>query len=58
MKDLLAIICFMRSGLFSFLVVMLLIMLCLPDCLLEFLGFVTALGIIGFVIFYIISLFK
>ena len=56
--DLIKIICFMRSGLFAFIAFMVLIMLCLPDCLLEFLGFVTALGIIGIIGFYIISLFK
>ena len=56
--DLIKIICFMRSGLFAFIAFMVLIMLCLPDCLLEFFGFITALGIIGFVVFYIISLFR
>ena len=58
MKNLLAIICFVKSGLFTFLFAMVCIMMILPESMLEFLGFLTAIGIIGIIIFYFISLFR
>ena len=58
MKDLLAIICFVKSGLFAFLFTMVCIMMILPESMLEIFGFLTVIGLIGFIVFYIISLFK
>ena len=55
---LLRLIVFLKSGLGIFLVTAVIIGCCLPDSWLEVFGMLIAIGIIGIIVFYIISLFR
>lgn len=55
---LLRLIVFLKSGLGIFLITAVIIGCCLPDSWLEVFGMLIGLGIIGIIIFYIISLFR
>ena len=55
---LLRLIVFLKSGLGIFLVTAVIIGCCLPDSWLEVFGMLIAIGIIGIIAFYIISLFR
>lgn len=56
--NLLRLVMFLKSGLGIFLVTAVIIGCCLPESWLDFFGFIMALGIIGFIVFYIVSLFR
>ena len=55
---LLRLIIFLKSGLGIFLVTAVIIGCCLPESWLEAFGMLIGFGIIGIIIFYIISLFR
>lgn len=55
--DLLKLVCLLGSGFVQFVIVAIIIGCFLPDCLLEFYGFIMALIIIGGLLFMFISLF-
>lgn len=55
--DLLKLVCLLGSGFVQFVIVAIIIGCFLPECLLEFYGFIMALIIIGGLLFMFISLF-
>lgn len=56
--NLLRLVMFLKSGLGIFLVTAVIIGCCLPESWLEAFGMLIGFGIIGIIIFYIISLFR
>ena len=56
--NLLRLVMFLKSGLGIFLVVAVIIGCCLPESWLEAFGMLIGLGIIGIIVFYIVSLFR